>query len=198
MTALFEQTKSALDAASTEIPFFDLQLHIDGAIGLQPVLEPCNRHSSKLIVLSESGGYVGNVRAGGGVMKASMRAAMMRICILLLIVCAAAFAWEASRNADMQPVTGRVIGKVYKGYTIGYQVQQQSYQLETRIGVLDLVGGLGSLSTGAEVPLLADPQKPYVSLINTLNGRYGITLTFVALMLLFVVAMLVAVIRRRG
>lgn len=130
-------------------------------------------------------------------MKVNMRAALMRICILLLIVCAAAFAWEASRNAGMQPVTGRVIGKIYKGYTIGYQVQQQSYQLETRIGVLDLVGGLGFLSAGAEVPLLVNSKSPYDALINTLSGRYGITLTFAALMLLFVVAMLVAVIRRR-
>ena len=97
----------------------------------------------------------------------------------------------------MQPVTGRVTAKIYKGYTIDYQVQQQIYQFETRIGVVDLLAGLGSLSTGAEVPLLVNLDNPHAALINTLNGRYGITLTFVALMLLFVVIMLVSVIRSK-
>ena len=37
---LREQVKNALDAAGIEIPFPHLQLHIDGAMGLQPLLEP--------------------------------------------------------------------------------------------------------------------------------------------------------------
>jgi len=37
---LREQVKNALDAAGIEIPFPHLQVHIDGAMGLQPLLEP--------------------------------------------------------------------------------------------------------------------------------------------------------------
>ncbi|WP_178087303.1 hypothetical protein [Pseudomonas sp. C27(2019)] len=98
----------------------------------------------------------------------------------------------------MQPVTGRITAKIYKGYAIEYHVQQQRYQLETRVGVVDLLGGLGSLSAGAEVPLLVDLDNPHAALINTLNGRYGITLTCVALLFLFVVTMLVLISRSKG
>ena len=78
-----------------------------------------------------------------------MRAAILRIFILLLLVCVGAFAWESARNAKMQPVTGQVLGTVYKGYIIGYKVQGQSYQLETRIGVVDALTGLGLLTAGS-------------------------------------------------
>ncbi len=57
-------------------------------------------------------------------MSTSVRSAMMRIFILLLLVCAGSFAWESSRNSEMQPATGQVIGTVYKGYRISYELQE--------------------------------------------------------------------------
>lgn len=129
-------------------------------------------------------------------MKTSMAAAKVRVLILLLAVCAAAFAWETTRNTQMQPVTGRVIGEVYKGYSVAYKVQEQSYQFETRIGIVDSIGGLRSLPLNAAVPVLVNPDKPYVALINTVNGRYGLTLTFVSLLLLFAMVMLIVAIKR--
>lgn len=125
-------------------------------------------------------------------MNTSMHAAMIRICILLLLVCAGSFAWEASRNSDMQPVTGQVITSVYKGYRISYELQAQRYQFETRFGMVDLVGGLRSLKQGDAIPLLVDPNHHHAELINTLNGRYGITLSFVALLFLFIVGVTLA------
>ncbi len=97
----------------------------------------------------------------------------------------------------MQPVTGQVIGTVYKGYRIGYELQGQNYQFETRVGIVDFIRGLGSLSLDAQVPLLVNPEKPYAALINTMSGRYGMTLMFVSLLCLFVVAMLVAAMSSR-
>ncbi len=89
----------------------------------------------------------------------------------------------------MQPVTGQVIGTVYKGYTIGYQLQEHHYQFETRIGIFDSLGDLGSLSPGDKIPLLVNPASQHEPVINTLNGRYGMTLSLVILMLLFFVIM---------
>lgn len=131
-------------------------------------------------------------------MKASMRGAITRIVILLLFICAGSFAWEASRNSDMRPVTGQVIGTVYKGYRISYELQEQRYQFETRFGIVDLASGLRSLKLGDPIPLLVDPAQGHAELINTLNGRYGITLSFAALLLLFIVGVLLWVMRGKG
>ena len=96
----------------------------------------------------------------------------------------------------MQPVTGQVIGTVYKGYTIGYQLQEQHYQFETRIGIFDSLGDLGSLSPGDKIPLLVNPASQREPVINTLNGRYGMTLSFVMLLLLFSVIMVVSTLKK--
>ena len=125
-------------------------------------------------------------------MKASMRSAITRIFILFLLVCAGSFAWESSRNSEMQPATGQVIGTVYKGYKISYELQEQRYQFETRFGIVDLISGLRSLKSGDPIPLLVDPEQHHAELINTLNGRYGITLSFVALLFLFIVGVTLA------
>ena len=130
-------------------------------------------------------------------MSTSVRSAMMRIFILLLFVCAGSFAWEASRNSEMQPATGQVIGTVYQGYRISYELQEQRYQFETRFGIVDLISGLRSLKLGDPIPLLVDSAQRYADLINPLSGRYGITLTFVVLLSLFVVSVLFSVLRRR-
>lgn len=128
-------------------------------------------------------------------MQASMRAAKIRIFILLLIVCASAYGWETSRNAQLQPVTGQVIGTVYLGYKVAYQLQGNNYQFEQRIGLFDRFGGLAGLSPNAPIAVLAHPDKPHAALINTVNSRYGITLSFVGLLCIFVVAMLLVALR---
>src|SRR5690554_6586379 len=131
-------------------------------------------------------------------MSTSVRSAMMRIFILLLLVCAGSFAWESSRNSEMQPATGQVIGTVYKGYRISYELQEQRYQFETRFGIVDLISGLRSLRQGDPIPLLVDPAQRHAELINTLNGRHGVTLSFVALLFLFLVGVLLLVIRGKN
>ena len=131
-------------------------------------------------------------------MNTSVRAAMTRIFILLLIVCAGTYAWEGFRNSDMQSVTGQVVGTVYKGYRIGYELQGQSYQFETRLGIVDAFGNMRSLPVGADIPLLINPTSYHDPLINTLNGRYAITLSFSALLLLFALIVLISAIKGGG
>jgi len=131
-------------------------------------------------------------------MSTSVRSAITRIFILLLLVCTGSFAWESSRNSEMQPVTGQVIGTVYKGYRISYELKEQRYQFETRFGIVDLISGLRSLKSGDAIPLLVDPEQYHAELINTLNGRYGITLSFVALLFLFIVGVTLAGMRGKG
>lgn len=128
-------------------------------------------------------------------MSASVRGAMTRIFILLLLVCAGTYAWEASRHSDMQPVTGQVIGTVYKGYRIGYELQERRYQFETRLGIIDSFGDLHALPVGAAIPLLVNPTSYQDPVINTLNGRYGLTLSCVALLFLFVAIVLVSAVK---
>ena len=131
-------------------------------------------------------------------MSTSVRSAITRIFILFLLVCAGSFAWESSRNSEMQPATGQVIGTVYKGYIISYELQEQHYQFETRFGIVDLISGLRSLKQGDPIPLLVDPSLRHAELINTLNGRHGITLSFAALLFLFLVGVLLSVIRGKS
>lgn len=131
-------------------------------------------------------------------MNTFVRAAMTRIFILLLLVCAGAYAWEASRNSNMQPVTGQVMTSVYKGYRIGYELQGQSYQFETRLGIVDAFGNMRGLPVGADIPLLINPASYHEPLINTLNGRYVITLSFAALLLSFALIVLISAIKGCG
>lgn len=130
-------------------------------------------------------------------MKALPTAPMLRIFILLSVICAAAFIWETSRNGGLEPVSGRVVGMGYRDCSIRYSVDGQNHQLVTRLGIIDLLGGLRSLNINDPVPVLANPAKPDQAVINTVNGRYGITLTFVTLLLVFVVV-IAASLSRRG
>ena len=130
-------------------------------------------------------------------MKNPMRAAMLRILILLLLVCAGTFAWETSRNAGMQAVTGQVVGTVYKGYRISYQLQGQSYQFDRRFGIADRFAGVGPLRQGDAIPVLVDSQQRHAELINTTSGRYGMTMTFVSLLALFAFGALLSALRKK-
>lgn len=127
-----------------------------------------------------------------------MKAARVRILILLLFVCGAAFTWECNRNAAMLPVQGRVVGHIYKGYVVGYSIREQRHELETRIGVFDALGRLRRLSVGAAIPVLVDPKRPYVAVVNTVNGRYGLTISATMLLLLFSGVLAVAAWRERA
>ena len=131
-------------------------------------------------------------------MNTSVRSAMLRIFMLLLFACAGSFAWEASRNSEMQSVTGQVIGTVYKGYRISYELQEQRYQFETRFGIVDSISELRSLRLGDPIPLLVDPAQRHAELINTLSGRHSITLSFAALLFLFLVGVLLSVLRGKS
>ena len=98
----------------------------------------------------------------------------------------------------MQPVTGQVIGSVYKGYRIGYELQGQNYQFATRLGVVDSLSNMRALPVGAAIPLLVNPASYQEPLINTLNGRYAMTLSFAVLLLLFALIVLVSAIKNGG
>lgn len=126
-----------------------------------------------------------------------MRAVMLRIFSLLVIVCAGSYAWESSRNADMQAVTGQVVGIVYKGYRISYELQGQQYQFDTRFGIVDRMGEIGSLRQGDAIPVLVDSQQRHAELINTTSGRYGMTMTFVTLLALFAFGALLSALRKK-
>lgn len=129
-------------------------------------------------------------------MNASPQAALTRIFVLLLVVCTLSFVWETSKHFDSHPAIGHVIAHQYRDYTIRYSFQSQNHQLVTRRGILDVYGSLKSLKVGDEVPLLVNPKPPFEAVIDTLNGRYQITFTFVALMLVFLVVALVLGSRR--
>ncbi|MFP3977203.1 DUF3592 domain-containing protein [Marinobacter sp. KMM 10035] len=131
-------------------------------------------------------------------MNASPRAALTRIFVLLLFVCTLSFVWETSKHFESQPTIGHVTAHQYRDYTISYSVQGQTHQFATRRGILDFLGRLKSLQTGDEVPLLVNPKPPYEAVIDTLNGRYQITITFVALTLVFAATAMVSGLRRQN
>ncbi len=136
-----------------------------------------------------------------GFMNASPRAATTRISILLLVLCAVSFGWEAYRNSGLLHLSGRVVeegralggkGGDNKEFTIRYRVQGEDYSLISRRGILDQLGGLRGLQRGDIVPLAVSPAPPHRAILDTLSGRYGMTLCFVALSaVFFVVAALV-------
>lgn len=139
-------------------------------------------------------------------MNASPRAAILRLSILLLLSCAVAFGWEASRNAGLKHVTGYVVkvrrvpgggGGDSEEFTIRYRLQGNDYYLVTRRGILDSLGALRNLQRGDTVPVAASSRPPHRAILDTLSGRYGITLCFLALAAIFAVAVATLVIRGR-
>ncbi|HLR16599.1 MAG TPA: hypothetical protein VK099_01885 [Alcanivoracaceae bacterium] len=125
-----------------------------------------------------------------------MNAAEARILILLLFVCGGTLAWELARNNQLEPVQGQVVGHVYRGYVIAYSIQQQRYETEARVGLFDALGGLRQTQLGDEIPMLVDPKKPYVALVNTANGRHGLTISAFMLLPLLSIAINAAMRRK--
>jgi hypothetical protein len=118
-----------------------------------------------------------------------------------LITCAITFGWETSRDSRLQRVTGDVVkvenvfagnGGDSKKFTIRYSMRGRDYYLVTRRGILDSLGALRGLQRGDRVPLAANPDPPHRAILDTLSGRYGITLCFVALAAIFFVAIVTA------
>ncbi len=138
-------------------------------------------------------------------MTPSPHAAIIRISILLLVTCALAFGWEASRNTGFLHVTGHVVqvknvfsgrGGDNKEFTILYNLQGKDYYLVTRRGILDSLGALRDLQRGDSVPVAARSNPPHRAILDTLSGRYGITLCFLVLAAVF--GVVVAVMRLTG
>lgn len=133
-------------------------------------------------------------------MNASPRAAIIRLSILLLVVCAGSFGWERANHSGLQPTTGEVIAvrQVFAGkggdskeFTIRYHWQNEDYRLVTRRGILDALGGLRGLRRGDTVPLALNPEAPHSAVLDTVTGRYGGTLCFVTLAVVYFLVVLV-------
>jgi hypothetical protein len=127
-------------------------------------------------------------------MNASPRAAITRISILLLVICAVAFGWERAKNAGLRRTTGQVVavhqvlagtGGDSKEFTIHYQWQKKDYQLVTRRGILDSLGSLRRLQRGDNVPLAVSPESPRQAVVDTITARYGVTLCLATLTAVF-------------
>ena len=139
-------------------------------------------------------------------MNASPRAAITRLSFLLLVICAVSFGWEKANNSDLQRTTGQVVAvrQVFAGkggdgkeFTIHYQWQKRDYQLVTRRGILDSLGSLRGLQRGANVPLAVSPESPHRAVVDTITGRYGVTLCFVALTGVFFLVVLSLAIKNK-
>lgn len=140
-------------------------------------------------------------------MNASPRAAISRISFLLLVICAVTFGWEKANNSDLQRTTGRVVavrqvsagkGGDGKEFTIHYQWQKKNYQLVTRRGILDSLGSLRGLQRGDDLPLAVSPESPHRAVVDTITGRYGVTLCFVALITVFFLVVLSLAIKNKN
>jgi len=128
----------------------------------------------------------------------SPRAVIARIAILLLVTCAASFAWETANNAGAQHVIGTVVhvrpvlagrGGDNEEFTIRYRWHGQAHALVTRRGIVDALGSLRGLKMGDSMGLAVHPDAPDRAVLDTLSGRYGITLSFAVLSAVFAVAM---------
>lgn len=120
----------------------------------------------------------------------SLRAALVRLSLLLGIVLVGAAVWEHSRLADHRAVTGSVteVEQQFAGpfsdsrrFKIRYQLNGSSREtVETR-GYLDRLGPLRSLGSGDDVELAVDPAAPSNARLNTVNARYPASLTIATL-----------------
>lgn len=137
-------------------------------------------------------------------MNQTIRNAVIRISVLLILICAVSFWWEASRNSSLQSLTGNVTrvrnvfsskGGDTKEFTIRYIFKGKRYYLVTRRGIIDSIGGLRGLKRGDSVALAVDPDNPDNALLNTFNSLYAITLCFVTLSAVFFVVVIVLAIR---
>ena len=84
-----------------------------------------------------------------------------------------------------------------KAFVVHFEIAGTESNLVLRRGILDLFSSLASLRPGDRVSVLASTTPPHNAVLNTLNGRYPISLAFVTLTLLFGAVALVIFLRRR-
>ncbi|MEJ2368892.1 MAG: hypothetical protein P8Z49_11240 [Acidobacteriota bacterium] len=132
-------------------------------------------------------------------MNNSPRSVVFRLTLLILATCALSFAWDSHRNKGLQSVTGSVVkvrlvgggnGGDFKEFTIRYTLHGRSREFTARRGILDAMGSLRDLGRDDRVLVAADPNPPYRAVFDTVNARYGVTLCFVSLGLIFGAAVL--------
>ena len=134
-------------------------------------------------------------------MKTISQAAYTRISVMLLAVCLGSLAWETSLNSDLVSITGEIVRSEYiygkKVYTVRYSMDGNLQSTTSRIGILDLLRGMGRLRVGDRLPMAVSREPGGRSVPDTLTGRYGITLSFFVLAALFFLATGWAIFRGR-
>ena len=139
-------------------------------------------------------------------MSVSARSEMTRVSLLLLSVLVIALVWETQARSGYQQVTGEVVDvqRVFPGrsgdnkaFVVHFEIAGAESNLVLRRGILDLFSSLASLRPGDRVSVLASTTPPHNAVLNTLNGRYPISLAFTTLTLLFGAVALVIFLRRR-
>ena len=125
-------------------------------------------------------------------MKTISRAAYIRISVMFLAVCLGSLAWETSRNSGLVSVKGEIVRSEYiygkKVYTVRYSMDGNLQSTTSRIGILDLLRGMGRLRVGDRLPMAVSREPGGRSVPDTLTGRYGITLSIFVLAALFFLA----------
>jgi hypothetical protein len=124
----------------------------------------------------------------------------IRLSVLLLAACTAAFTWESFIHSGYRHVTGEVVkvehvfagkGGDSKAFTVRYAIRDENYYFVSRRGILDSLGSLRNLRQGDRVPIAVRPAPPFKAVFDTLSGRYPITLCFVALTVVFLTVMVI-------
>lgn len=123
------------------------------------------------------------------------RSAFIRIILVVTLGAAISLVWESSSTSGYKPVAGTVVARGYRDYVVCYELHNQSQKFVTRIGILDLLFHYQDFQPGGKVPVLASPTSPHQAVINTLNGRYRITLCFVGLLLIILTTIAVLIIK---
>lgn len=136
-------------------------------------------------------------------MNASRRAASTRIAVFLLLTWPAAFAWEASKSAHLTAVIGQVVdlrpvpdgGRNDRALVIRYRIGDETHELVTRRYILDLWGALGNARRGDSVPVAVDTRAPGRAVLDTVSGRYPITLIIASVVALFAATLAIIAVR---
>jgi len=124
--------------------------------------------------------------------KTIPRAVYRRIVIVLLMACLGSFVRESFQNDGLVSVSGEIIRSEYiygkEAYTVRFRVNGIDRNAKVRVGVLDVLHGLGRLHVGDSFPMAVSPAPGARAVPDTLTGRYGITLSMSALAAIFFLA----------
>lgn len=135
-----------------------------------------------------------------------LRSALIRISALLTVIMIFAVVWEYRQNLNLIPGTGKVIQvkEVFVGrggdnreFVIEYFIDGNQHLLVTRRGIIDSIGAFCCLSVGDTVPIAVDRETPFRTILDSFNARYAASLSFGALMLVFLISLVVIAIKGR-